>query len=79
MVRVGVAGGTATSTPIAAGVVYALALRVRQAVDGCARAIRLAAVEALFVMRESVEWADDSLGAARAVQSSWISVHEVTT
>ncbi len=58
----GLPGGSAVDTPAARGVAYPLAaiLRVRQARQGEPQITPLRGAQALFALRESVEWADDS-------------------
>jgi hypothetical protein len=83
----GLPGGSAVDAPMADGVVYPVAavLRVRKADAGLTRISELSGTEALFALRESVEWADDSPGAEdvylRAVTelSSTITVGSIAT
>jgi hypothetical protein len=58
----GLPGGTKADAPLAAQTLYPLAavLRVRQAAFGEPQLSRLSNAEALFSVRESVEWADST-------------------
>jgi hypothetical protein len=83
----GLPGGSAVDAPLADGIVYPVAavLRVQKAEGGSTRVSRLSGAQALFALRESVEWAGDSPGAEdvylRAVTelSSEITVGSIAT
>jgi hypothetical protein len=83
----GLPGGSAVDAPLAPEPAYPLAavLRVRRALSGTPQVTRLFGAQALFALRESVEWADDSPGGEdvylRAVMelSSQVTVGSIAT